>query len=168
VDSNKIHLQYLLKITEKLEQQNFKIEKNLEYDNQVFEYIAKRRKFEIERFGFCTTFFLFARFKTPNIYLLNDFSTKALRYAKKDNGIHPPRGFFYVLLCFPVAIVDSIDQDTVEQIRNKEPPRHWAASEKLVVYSLETAMLFYCEATFTYGALYYDWDRKIIKEILTP
>jgi hypothetical protein len=159
---------YFSIVIERLKQQNYQVRNNIKYDNQIFEYVVKRTKFEIERGGLCTTFFLFSRFKSPDNSSLKDFSAKAFRYAKKASGIHLPRGLFYSMWSFPVAIVDSIDSDTIDFIHRTEPPRHWCASEKLVVFNLKAKTLYYCTATFTWGSGYYDWDRKIIKEMLSP
>ena len=159
---------YLSRITERLKKKGFVVNRNVLYNNQVFEYVARKTKFEIERFGFSTTIFIFGRFTTPDMPLLTDFSVKSFKYAKKTSGIHPPYGLLYVLVCFPVAIADSIDIYTAEAIRKKEPPKHWAAFEKLAVFSLEHRMLYYSEASPTWGSMYHDRDRQTINEMLAP
>jgi hypothetical protein len=159
--------EYLSIITNRLKQQNYKIKENVEYKDQVFIYIARHTKPEFVRGSIITTFFVFSKFGASDIHVLKNFSAKAFNYSRKTRGIFPPRGFGYGFFCFPVAIVDSIDSATVDFVRRKEPPRHWAASEKLVIFSLESNTLYYCEETFSWGYLYYDWDRKIITEMLS-
>ncbi len=159
---------YLSKVITRLKNDKFHINQNILYYDQVFEYTARKTRFQIERFGFFTTYFLFARFTTPDIRLLCNFSTKSFRYAKKTSGIHPPRGLFYGIICFPVAITDSIDKNTADIIRKMEFPRHFAAFEKLVVFSLDNEVLHYSDKTPIWGTMYHDHDRQTICKLLTP
>jgi hypothetical protein len=159
---------YLSKIKERLKQQDFVISDNIKYESQIFEYVAKRTKFEVERFGWITIFFVFSKNVTPDINSLKQFSTISFKYIRKTRGIYPPPGFFYSILCFPVAIVDTIDNNTIDFIHRTEPPKHWVGFEKLAVFCLETKWLHYCTFDFQWGALYYQRDREIMKEILTP
>src|SRR4030042_6221365 len=135
-DSN----EYLLKVTERLKNKGFRITNDVTFNNLIFTHVAKRYNFAIERGGFCNTYFIFTRFVTPDINTLNDFSSKAYKYAFKTGGIHPPRGFLYAMWCFPVAITDSISDKTAELIKKMDYPMHWSAFEKLVVFSLESKM----------------------------
>jgi hypothetical protein len=155
-------------VTRRLKDKGFRIYENVVYKNLVFEYVAKRTKFELEKFGFITTLFLFAKFTNPDVHLLSDFSAKSFNYAKKASGIHPPRGLCFGIVCFPVAIADSIDNDAAEAIRKGVFPKHWAAFEKLVVFSLELKTLYYSETTPMWGAMYHDRDRQTINEMLAP
>jgi hypothetical protein len=159
---------YLSIINDRLIQSGFDIRKNIDYKNQLFLCVAERTKFEIDRFGFCTTFFLFAELNNPDIHLLREFSAQSFCYAKRISGIHPPRGLLYGMLCFAVAITDSIDNETAKIIKEADSPKHWSASEKLVVFSLENKMLCYSETTPMWGSMYHDRDRQIIIEMLTP
>ncbi|OGN95553.1 MAG: hypothetical protein A2Y89_02090 [Chloroflexi bacterium RBG_13_51_18] len=160
--------EYLSIVIDKLKLRNYHVKEGVKYKNHTFEYVARQTKFVMGRFGLLTTFFVFSKLETSDIHTLKDFSTKAFNHARKTRGIFPPRGFGYGFLCFPVAIVDSVNTETTEYIRGKEPQKHWAAFEKLVVFSLDSKTLYYCEETFSWGYLYYDWDRKIIMEILSP
>jgi hypothetical protein len=159
---------YLSGVIERLKQKGFNIKKDIEYNNHIIEYAAKKTKFEIERFGLISTFFLFSRIIDPDIFTLRKFSSRSYEYARKGSIKFLPRGLFYGFLCIPVAIVESINPVTAELIKNMEPPRHFAASEKLVVFSLKSQTLTYCESTFAYGSIYFELDRKIINENLYP
>ena len=160
-------VEYFPKVIERLKQYGYHIGNNITYENQNFEYVAKLTRFEIERFAFCTTFFLFAKFSTPNFSTLKEYSAKSFSYSLKSSGIHPLHVIFYNILTIPVALVNSIDDRTVRLIRKQEPPRHWKAFEKIVVFSLESKTLYYCENTYAWGYIYYELDRNIIKELLS-
>ena len=159
---------YLNRVTQRLKAEHFRIENNITYKNQTFECVARRTRFEIDKYGFVTTFFLFANFPSLNMDSLKDFSAKSFRYAERATVIPLPRGLFCGIFCFPVAIVDSIDIDTAEMLRSYAPPKHWSASEMPVVYSLASKILYYCEVTPMWGALYYDPMRLTINYMLAP
>jgi hypothetical protein len=159
---------YLAKIIERLKGEGFFIVKKVSYSGTAFEYIAKRTRFKMERGGFFTTFLIFSLFKNPAFDLLREFSTKSFHFADRASGIHPPRGLFYSINCFPVAVTDYIDNSTINVIRNSDFPKHWCGSEKLVVFSKEYNALYYSEKTPAWGSMYHDWDRQFIKKILAP
>jgi len=165
---------YLSRVTQHLKDEHFRIYENVTYRNQNFQYIAKRTRVEIDKFGFITTFFLFARFSSLDIGSLRDFSKKSFKYAERASGIPLaggiplPRGLFNGFVCFPVAIVDAIDTDLSEIIRSKAPPKHWAAFEMPVVYSLASRTLYCSEVTPTWGQIYYAQFRLTIDVMLAP
>jgi hypothetical protein len=166
---------YLSEITKRLKAEHFRIDKNITYRNQTFDYVAKRTRYEIDKSGFAATFFLFARFSSLDISSLRNFSKISFKYAVRAGGTIPlaggiplPRGLFLSIVCYPVAIVDTIDKDTVETLRSKAPPKHWVAGEMPVVYSLASKTLYYCEITPMWGALYYGQMRQTINNMLAP
>ena len=165
---------YLSKITQRLKANGFVIRKNITYKEQAFDYVAKRTRYEIDKFGFVATFYLFARFSSLDIASLRDFSKKSFRYAERASGIPLgggillPRGFFFGVWCYPVAIVDDIDTHTEDTIRTKAPPKHWAACEMPVVYGLAWRTLYYYELTPMWGRLYWDQTRQTINNMLAP
>ncbi len=158
--------EYLSIVIERLKQQKYQIQENIQYKDQTFNYVAKRTGFDLGTFF--TNFFLFFKFTTPDIQTLKDFSAKSFKYAKKARGIQLPRGLLYGLRCFPVAIVDSISQETAEYIRLHPPPKHWAAPELLVVFSLDKQMLHFWKLSFGLAPLEEELNRKIIMEMLLP
>ena len=85
---------YLSKVIQRLQGQNFKIAQNITYKKQTFNYAAKRTRFEVEKFGFVKTVFLFSRFSSLDTGLLREFSAQSFQYAKK--GPHLPRGVIYL------------------------------------------------------------------------
>ena len=165
---------YLSRAVQRLKAEHFRIYENITYRNQTFKYIAKRTRLEIDKFGFITTFFLFARFSSIDISSLRDFSKKSFKYAERASGIPLaggiplPRGIFFSVWCYPVAIVDDIDPDVSESLRSKGPPKHWAACEMPVVYSLASKTLYYCEVTPIWGRIYYNQLRQTINDMLAP
>jgi len=166
---------YLARVTQRLKDDGFTIEGNIKYNGQTYDCVAKRTIYEIDKFGYAATFYLFARFSAPDISSLRDFSRISFKYALHSGGIIPfaggirlPRGFFFSICCFPVAIVNDIDKDTSEAIRSKGPPKHMAAFEMPVVYSLASGKLHYCEITPMWGRIYYDQMRQTINTMLAP
>lgn len=166
---------YLARVTQRLKNDGFAIEENITYMEQSFDCVAKRTRFEIDKYCFVATSYLFARLSAPDISSLRDFSAESFKYALRTSGIIPiaggirwPRGLYLGVWCYPVAIVDDIDEETSEALRNQAPPKHFIASEMPVVYSLASGTLHYCEITPMWGGLYYDQMRLIINIMLAP
>jgi len=166
---------YLSRVTQRLKDDGFALEENVTYKNQTFDRVAKRTRFEIDKFGFAATSYLFARFSSPDIGSLRSFSKISFQYALRAGGIIPiaggiclPRGLYVSVGCYPVAIVDDIDKDTAETIRSQAPPKHFMAFEMPVVYSMASGTLYYCEITPMWGSFYYDQRRMIINTMLAP
>ena len=165
---------YLSRVTQRLKANGFVIRKNITYKEQAFDYVAKRTMYEIDKFGFVATFYLFARFSSLDFSSLREFSKKSFRYAERASGIPLaggiplPRGIFFSIVCYPVAIVNDIDTHTSDAICSKAPPKHWAAGEMPVVYSLEWRTLYYYELTPIWGQFYYDQMRQTINNMLAP
>lgn len=165
---NQTEHDYLSTVTTRLGEKGYRIQRDVKYSDQVFQYVARRTKHELAWGGRYTTFFLFAHLASADIHSLRDFSTKAFKCASKISGFHAPRGLGYTMVCFPVAITDSVSPDVAEGLRRSEPPKHWAASEMLVVYSLDNSRLYYCEVTPAWGRIYYDDMRRTIEETISP
>jgi hypothetical protein len=166
---------YLSRVTQRLKADGFVIEEDITYRNQTFDCVAKRTRYEIDKFGFAATSYLFARFSSPDISSLRDFSKISFKYALRAGGIIPlaggirlPRGLYVSVWCYPVAIVDDIDKGTSEAIRSQAPPKHFMAFEMLVVYSLASGTLYYCDITPIQGGLYYGQMRMTINSMLAP
>jgi hypothetical protein len=166
---------YLARVTQRLKDDGFTIEENITYKGQTFDYVSKRTKFEIDKYSFVATSYLFARFSSPDISSLRDFSAKSFKYTLREGGIIPiaggirwPRGLYLGFMCYPVAVADDIDEETSDAIRVKAPPKHFMAFEMPVVYSLASGTLYYCEITPMWGGLYYDQMRLNINIILAP
>jgi hypothetical protein len=158
---------YLSLVKERLVNDGFRIKQNVKYDNQMFDCVTKHTT--IEAVVFATTYFVFSSHSTPDINQLRYFSSKAFRYARKTSII-PSIGVLFAFRCIPVAIVDSISEETSKAVRLQDPPKHWAAPEKLAVFSLNDQKLHYWENTFPEeeGFVGADVDRSIIIEYLLP
>jgi len=68
---------YLDRVTQRLKDDGFALEENITYENQTFDYVAKRTRLEIDKFGFVATSYLSARFSSPDINSLRNFSAAA-------------------------------------------------------------------------------------------
>jgi hypothetical protein len=160
--------QYFKSVIGRLKSHGYRVSSDIEFKNEVFKYAARRTKFEFERFGIVTTFFIFTRMKTPDFNSLKKFTSAAFKYARKTRGIFPPPGLFYSILCVPVVVVDSIDNATIYSIHRSKPPIHWVGFEKLAVFSLDTRCLHYCMFDFSWGTAFYQMDRELMKCMLSP
>jgi hypothetical protein len=159
--------EYLSIALSRLANSDYTISKNIKYDDIVYECIAKKTKKETIRYGLFNTSFLFSILDKPDLDTLEHFSSVSFRFSLKTSGFHPPRGLFYGLLVIPVAIVSSIDDSIVKSIQNNEPPKHFAAFEKLVVVSLENSSLYYCRGIYSWGSQYFEYDRALIRQMLS-
>jgi hypothetical protein len=157
---------YLSVISSRLKGQKFKVKENVNFQDQFFIETATRTRFEYV--AFCKTIFLISYLDSPDIIMLKKYSSTSFNFSKKIRGILPPLGILYGVRCIPVAIVNSIDENTSRSVRFDDPPKHWAAPEKLVVFSLSNNKLHYWVSSFTPDCLDADLDRKIINEILSP
>jgi hypothetical protein len=159
---------YLAGAIQRLRAEGFGCSENVPYRDQVFSWVARRTRFELTKSGFSETFFVFAELPSVDRSSLRRFSAKSFRCAKKMRRIPLPCGLFESVWCFPVALVDGIDADTSEAVRNETPPRHWASAEIPVVYDLTSGALCYFEKTPIWGRAYYAKFRKTIREVLGP
>jgi hypothetical protein len=159
---------YLTKVIQRLRNEGFDCRENVTYSGQIFKYVAKRTRFELTKFGFSETFFVFAEFPLLDTSSLRKFSTKCYEYAKKTKSIPLPCGLFEYVLCFSVAITGGIDMVLAEAVRNETPTKHNASAEIPVVYDLKSNTLYYIEKTPLWGAVYYAGFRKTIQKLLAP
>lgn len=131
-----------------------------------FKAVARRSRFEVTKFGFYETFFVFAEFGAFTISVMQRFSRDAFHYASRHKKIPLPCGLFEGICCFAVAIAPSVDEAVKESIQNGTPPKHWAATEFPVVYDCKRKELFYFERTPVWGAAYYAGFRMQLGEFL--
>ena len=158
---------YLSKIRLHLKAEGFRINNGITYKNQHIEYVAKRTKLEIDKFGFTTTAYLFAIFPSLEREQLQKFSQISFEYTSRKVGLLWPRSLLYSIFCFPVAIVNNIDTDVSNFIRHNIR-KHWAAFEMPVIYSIQSEELYYFELTPRWGSLYWKQLRSTINYILLP
>ena len=135
-------------------------------NGRIFKTVARRSRFELTKFGFSETFFVFAEFSTLGAGVMRRFSADAFRCAKQYKKIPLPCGLFEGVWCFAVAITQAVDQATQRSVRNEAPPKHWAAGEIPVVYDQVQRRLHYFERTPLWGAAYYAGFRRQIEEFL--
>ncbi|UCB43927.1 MAG: hypothetical protein JSV77_04600 [Dehalococcoidales bacterium] len=159
---------YIREIIPNLKKEGFRINDNVAYKNQHFEYIAKKTSLEIDKSGFVTTAYLFSILPSISRESLQEFSKIAFKYTTRKVGRFIwPRSLFYSIVCFPVAIVNHIDTDVAHFIQNNVR-KHWAACEMPVIYSLESRELYYFELTPFWGKFYWEQMRTTICYMLLP
>lgn len=138
----------------------------VEFDARKFSLVARRSRFELTKFGFSESFFIFEEFDHLTTEALRTFSADAYRCAKKQRVMPLPCGLFESVWCYSVAITKAIDEPALASVRSATPPKHWESAEIPVVYDLAQAKLFYFEKTPLWGAAYYAGFRKQIERHL--
>ena len=156
---------YIKTVLERLEDEHYKIKDNITYNGQVFDCVAKRLRFEIEKPMFIHKYFILSKFASLDADTLKAYSAKSFNYAIKTSPISWARFLICWIVCYPVAIVDTLDTVLAGHIRSKAPPWHRDAFEMPVIYSHESQELYYCEET-PYGNHYFVEMRFTINNIL--
>jgi hypothetical protein len=159
---------YLSRVTQRLVNAGFTCEENVTHNGSLYRCVARRSRFELTKAGFAETFVLLAELPSLSVDSLRQFSAGCFKYAKRTRKIPLPCGLFESVFCFPVAIVDGVDEAVAQSVRAKGPPKHWASFEMPVVYDLRSNVLHYFEKTPAWGAAYYASSRKTIQELLAP
>ncbi|MGB8217959.1 MAG: hypothetical protein WCE94_11730 [Candidatus Methanoperedens sp.] len=161
-------IDYLSRVIQRLGNEGFECYENVTYGNYFFKFVAKKSKFAWI-LGNAEAFFVFGEFSNIDTYSLKEFSTNCIEYAKKTRS---SSSLTTVLVCYPVAIVNSIDRATSEYIRNEAGQFHQAISggflEMPVVYVLNSNTLYYFEKTPFYGWAAWGRLRETVKRLLAP
>lgn len=131
-----------------------------------FDLAVVRKKFEVTKFGISHHFFLFATFSSIDTAGLQGFSESCFRYIDQADAHSLPRGLGKAVMCFPVALVPSVDPATGAAVRTKQAKKHRAGLEMPVLVDLGTGELYHLEMTPMWGAAYYSGLRKLAREIL--
>jgi len=159
---------YLEKVFHRLESEGFKIAGRLNYGYHHFEHVAKRTKFEFDKFGFAQTYFVFDECQGSDLFALRKFSKACIEYGINSSKVPLPRGFGKSVVCYSVALVNGIDPAVAQSIQSDEPQKRFAALEISVVCDTSSGKLYYLETTPNWGRLYWDHLRETIRRILTP
>ena len=184
--------QYLEGVLQRLKQQGCSdIRKDVVLDSRRFNYIARMSEFELPSmlgklpFGALNrrgeAFFMFFEFDSLQMKTLNQFSLQCFKWAKEQvklsgaleaiyNGREPTH------ICFAIAIVDELDEETRVAVRTTNPFNHltdllWYVVP--VVYELEREQLLFYEKSNNLldrfvGMGIWDSLRKVVREYLMP
>ena len=144
----------------------FVVVDDVPFNGRTFKTVARRTRFEIAKFGFHETFFIFAEFSYLETEGLRHFSADAFRCANERKIISLPCGWFEMVSCFAVAVTQMVDEATQQSVREEAPSKHFAALEIPVVYDQGKGKLSYFERTPLWGAFYYSGLRKQIEKFL--
>jgi hypothetical protein len=154
----------LYEIGRRLAEAKFVLQCDVEHGGVVYPLVARRTRFELTKFGFCETIFVFRSFEHLTKPALRSFSADAFRCAMKKCVVPLPRGLFECVLCFPVAMVRFADNDAVASLRNEAPPKHWAAAEMPVLCG--AGVTAYFEKTPLWGGAYYNGLRRLVRQFV--
>jgi hypothetical protein len=144
----------------------FVLHDDVSFEGRTFQLVGRRTRFELTKFGFSESFFVFGEFDRLTNEDLRQFSAAAFRFAKERRLIPLPCGLFEGVLCYAVAISKAVDQQTLTSVRFETPPKHWAAFEMPIVYDETEGRLYYFERTPFWGCVYYRGFRKKIHQLL--
>ncbi|MCZ7382000.1 MAG: hypothetical protein O8C64_10605 [Candidatus Methanoperedens sp.] len=161
-------ISYLSRVIQRLRNEGFECYENVTYGNYFFKSVAKKSKFAWI-LGNAEVYFVFGEFPDIDTYSLREFSTNCIEYAKKTRS---SSSLTTILVCYPVAIVNSIDRAASEYIRNEAGHFHQAVSggflEMPAVYVLNSNTLYYFEKTPLYGWAAWGRLRETVKRLLAP
>jgi hypothetical protein len=159
---------YLSNVSNRLVSAGFQIIHNKLFCAYSLSTVASSTKLQVEKFGMTRTVIAFSEFDKPDIYQLKKYSSCVYKYTNKWFGLIPPRGLFFTTECYAVAIVNIIDDQTIETIKKMSPPKHFSSSEILVILNLNNQSLYYYLTNPPWGIVYHDQRREFIKTMLSP
>jgi hypothetical protein len=157
---------WLNAVRSRLAAASFVLLDEVEFEGRKFPLVARRSRFELTKFGFSESFFIFAEFDRLTTGALQAFSADAYRCAMHQRVIRLPCGLFESVWCYAVAIADAVGEQTLASVRSDTPPKHWASAEIPAVYDVAQRKLFYFERTPLWGAAYYAGFRKQLQRLL--
>jgi hypothetical protein len=129
---------------------------------------ARLKRFQLTKFGLWETFFVFREFSQIDQNSLQRFVREANEWAYENRSTTLPRGLFAGVGVFAIALAESVDERTLQSVRENKPDKHWAAVEMPAVYDARAARLVYFEKTPVWGAAYYRGLRKQLTDVLSP
>ncbi|HJQ68083.1 MAG TPA: hypothetical protein VKA70_03890 [Blastocatellia bacterium] len=147
---------YAQSVLQRLYGQGFRCAENVPYGGQVFSAVGHKGGFELSKFGMFERFFVLQYLSSIDPMSLGRFSAHCYNYATSAKESPLPLGFFASLVCYSVAIVDTVDQATAISITNETPPKHLGSFEFPVIYELGTRRLYYLDRTPLWGAAYFN------------
>jgi hypothetical protein len=150
----------------RLESDGFSILENVSYAGKTYPVVARRSRFELSKFGFSESFFIFREFESLTKRQLWDFSDDAYSYAKQHKTIPLPCGVFESVWSYAIAIAQSADEEALTSVECDSPPKHWSSAEIPAVYDLSREKVYYFKQTPMWGAVYYDGFRRQVLQIL--
>lgn len=151
---------------DRLASAGFTVTRDINCDGRIFRIVAQRTRLEITKCGFAEYFWMIGELDRPDAHEIRRFSADAFRFAKSRKAVPLPCGLFEGVLCFAVAIVNSVDHQTIAEIRTVEPPTHWAAIEMPVIVESTSLKLHYFEKMPIWGYVYYPRLRREIRQLL--
>ena len=158
---------YVQSVLQRLYNEGFKCAENVFYGGQTFAAVAHKGKFELSKFGMFERWFVLQYLPSIDPMSLRRFSSHCFNYATTSKETPLPLGFFAALVCYPVAVVDAVDQATAIAIANETPPKHMGGFEFPVIYELGTRRLYYLGRTPVWGAAYINGIRHEAQRLLS-
>ncbi len=151
---------YVQSVLQRLHAEGFQCAENVVYGGQTFTATAYKGGFEITKFGYFERFFVLQHLASIDPFSLRRFSEHCYNYSTSARQSPLPLGFFAALVCYPVAIVETLDQATALAIANETPAKHMGSFEFPAIYEMSTRRLYYLGRTPMWGAAYINGFRN--------
>jgi hypothetical protein len=159
---------YLEDVLDRLEDSRYSCEQNVPFEGKTFWWVAHRTQYLGLRKGYRELFFHFTGFSRLDEDLLEEYCGLCFDHSCRAKRTSFPVGWYLQMWSFAVALVDRLDDDLLDFVRNHTPKAHWNSCEMPCVYEAATDELHYFERTPMWGALYYPYRRSLIKSLLAP
>lgn len=160
---------YLQSVTDYLLGNGYQIKYDVPFQGQEFKCVAKNGRFRTEMFGYyCDYFFIFSHFDAISFADLRDYSRKCMRYGSRHKLFPILYIPFTFHLVFSAAIVDYVDNGTIEELRFKDRPEHFASYEFPAIYCLQSEQLYYSEENPLWYSRLHNYYRQLACQYLLP
>jgi hypothetical protein len=159
--------EYIARVRPRLEAEGFVWIDAPIRDTRSYLAAAKRRRFELTKFGMSTTFFVFERFDRVDTPSLRSFAESAFEFGTRNRGGLLPRGLGEGVFCFAVAVGDGAEEDAIRWVRDEAPPKRWAGAMIPAIVLPASGEVYYLQKTPMWGAAYWKGLRGMAQRILT-
>ncbi len=151
-------------VKKNLQVKGYDIQENVQYGDFNYLIVGHLSKFELSKFGMSDYFFTVGYLKDSTVANIKSFSSQSFGYAGANRSNKLPPGLFGGFWAFSVIFVDQL-QDSVRQVKNDCPPKHWSSSEFPILVELSTGKVTYFQGTPTWGMAYYAGFRQLASEV---
>lgn len=137
---------YISRIRQHTEGEGFNFRHDVIYRGRDYRLVAKRTRYEGDSNAFITISVMLAEIPELTSDIFERFIKNSFRYSAMNVAAFWPRGLFYRLTCYPVAITGKADPEMTEALQQTIYKR-WGARLMPIIYDLETGKIYYQEKT---------------------
>ena len=158
---------YLSNVAQRLTAEGFTCGSNIQHEGNTLNLVAKKSGIELSKFGNAETFFVMSYFPSLSVEQLRGFSAWAYNYAKSIKQFPLPCGFFEVVTCYPVMLVNDLSEQVATAIRSEPATKHFGSFEFPVIKHLPSGYVYYLDNSPMWGAAYFKGFRETTQRILS-